>query len=147
MASEQARQAGARIRAAREAKGWSQSELARKMPGKTDGPSVSRWERGEVMPGPQNIDRLAAALDQDAGYFYVPEPTPGVPDLMAALRKDPTQLDRIESKLNEILVALKLREGDRPPGPPDELLRRPATPQPNPDTARRGGKRPAAGSQ
>jgi transcriptional regulator with XRE-family HTH domain len=46
---------GTRIRRAREAKGWSQQDLAGKMPKRPDGRgtgvrSVGRWERGETVP-------------------------------------------------------------------------------------------------
>jgi transcriptional regulator with XRE-family HTH domain len=41
---------GLRLAALRQAKGLSQRELALRLPGSTDGPQVSRWERGESLP-------------------------------------------------------------------------------------------------
>jgi transcriptional regulator with XRE-family HTH domain len=41
---------GLRLAALRAAAGLSQRELALQLPGSTDGPQVSRWERGESLP-------------------------------------------------------------------------------------------------
>jgi transcriptional regulator with XRE-family HTH domain len=115
MAAEYKARVAGRIREARERKGLSQSSLARLLPGKVDGPSISRWERAIVAPKPDTLEALATALDVDVSYFLVAEPEPGTPDLMAALGAagDATQLDRIEAaqatilgKLDEVLAAL-----------------------------------------
>ena len=52
----------ARIRALREAKGWSQAELARRL-GKRGGQGeISTWETGKVVPETANVERLAEAF-------------------------------------------------------------------------------------
>jgi DNA-binding XRE family transcriptional regulator len=43
-------QFGLRLAALRVEHGLSQRELALRLPGSTDGPQVSRWERGEAYP-------------------------------------------------------------------------------------------------
>jgi transcriptional regulator with XRE-family HTH domain len=54
---------GARIRALREMRGWSQTDLARQLPGSTDSGQVSRWERGLAFPNPISVDGLARAFE------------------------------------------------------------------------------------
>lgn len=54
---------GARIRSARTTRGISQSQLARQLPGATEGRDISRWERGANLPSWPNLHALAAALD------------------------------------------------------------------------------------
>jgi ribosome-binding protein aMBF1 (putative translation factor) len=61
---------GRRIRAARERAGLSQNELARLLPGAPAASQVSRWERGEAMPSPENLQALARALDVSIGSFF-----------------------------------------------------------------------------
>jgi len=60
---------GERIRQAREAKGLSQSGLARLLPGGAEGRDVSRWERGLNMPSWPNLQALAVALDVSIGWL------------------------------------------------------------------------------
>ena len=125
MAAQGAQRVGARIREARDAKGWTQVDLARAMPGnRLDGPSVSRWERGLVMPTPANIDALAEALDKDVSFFYVEdEPKPGTGDLLGTL----SRLDRIEAMLAELL-----RRVPAPERTPEQIAREAAADrQPN----------------
>jgi transcriptional regulator with XRE-family HTH domain len=111
MAAAHKKRVGDRIRQAREAKGWTQRELANELPGKVDGPGISRWERGGVMPQSDTLEAIAAALDVDVAYFHVEDPTPGTPDLMGALRNgdqpNESQLDRIETKLDILLELAK----------------------------------------
>jgi transcriptional regulator with XRE-family HTH domain len=52
------------IRAAREARGWDQAELARLID--VGQQTVSRWERGETAPGGERLSRLRAALGVDS---------------------------------------------------------------------------------
>lgn len=92
---------GERIREAGEGTGLTQAQLARMLPGSTEGSQVSRWERGEVQPQPDTLDALAAALDVDVSYFLAPAPESGTPDLMDSLN-EPTQLDRIELLLKQL---------------------------------------------
>lgn len=60
---------GENIRVARQAAGLSQAALGRALPQPTDGPSVSRWERGTVMPGMDNLVALATVLGTDVGWL------------------------------------------------------------------------------
>lgn len=108
MAAEYKSRVGNRIRAAREAKGWTQSRLARELPESIDGPSVSRWENAKVAPGPDYLEALAAALDVDLSYFLAPEPAEGAPDLLGALGTggEAQQLDRLEHALVDVRVLL-----------------------------------------
>lgn len=74
-----------------------QAALARLLPGSVDGPSISRWERGIVMPHTQTLELLAEALEVDVSYFLVPEPEAGTKDLMGAL--DPRGLTAGERQI------------------------------------------------
>jgi transcriptional regulator with XRE-family HTH domain len=60
---------GANIRAGRDALGLNQRQLAQALD--TDVMNVSRWERGKVMPGLENLQKLSGVLGQDLGWFYV----------------------------------------------------------------------------
>lgn len=74
---------GANIRAAREAKGLTQSELASRLPGKVESPGISRWERGLILPGLTYLVALAHVLDRSVDWFYVAEHSDD-PDPIAA---------------------------------------------------------------
>lgn len=107
MAAEHQARVGARIREARKAKDWTQAQLARAMPGSVESASVSRWERGQVMPRTDTLDAPAQALDVDAAYFLVAAPKNGTPPLMDALRRAQddqmaTRLDRIETMVRDL---------------------------------------------
>lgn len=57
-----------------------------------------RWEQGESMPYPRNLDAVASAFGISITDFFDPaEPV---------LDSDPAQLDRIEQKLDAILSRL-----------------------------------------
>lgn len=104
MAAEHRARVGERIEQAREAKGWTQRELADALPGKVDGPSVSRWERGKVYPE-QYLDHLARALDKDVSYFLAPEPDKNgtTPDPFEPKKTagNDERFDQIEASLRE----------------------------------------------
>ena len=59
---------GDKLKAARKAKGLTQKELAAKIHVKNT--SVSNWENGLNMPGPDSIQAVCWALDVDANYFF-----------------------------------------------------------------------------
>lgn len=124
MAARYKERVGERIKAAREAKHWSQGRLAREMPGTLDGASISRWETGRVEPRADNLQALADALEVDPSYFLVPEPEPGTGDLMGALSDgDQSQLDRIEAMLTELLGFARRTATDDLRTPPGALGR------------------------
>lgn len=58
---------GARIRAAREAKGWSQVDLAAHLGLTTT--TISRWERGSSTPQRRGLRALSRALDRAPDWF------------------------------------------------------------------------------
>lgn len=58
----------ANVRTARDAADLTQRELGQALD--VDPMYVSRWERGVVMPSPQNLVRLATALGRDLAWFY-----------------------------------------------------------------------------
>lgn len=119
MAAEYLKRMGERIAAAREAKGWSQTKLAREVeqlrrrdePGAAhiEASSISRYERGKVEPTAEMKDYLAEALGVTVAHFLAPAPDKSkTPEPFA--HGDGTgkleQLDRIESKLNAVLEFL-----------------------------------------
>lgn len=63
-----------RLRAAMDAKGWHQSELARQAGLARD--SISKYIRGEVLPTPESLTTLGTALGVDALELLPPQPVP-----------------------------------------------------------------------
>src|SRR6266508_2508846 len=74
---------GARIRALREARGLSQTELAKRMG--TSQPAIARLEAGRVTPGLDTLDRVADALNVELAVTFhdtparAQAPAPGDP--------------------------------------------------------------------
>lgn len=103
MAAEHASLIGARIREARIAAHFTQNELAEKIPGKSDGTQVSKWERGEHRISDDTLKHIARVLKHDVAWFHqsAPDKTQ-TPDIFAAVPQDATQLDRMEAKLNAL---------------------------------------------
>lgn len=62
------RRVGARIRRAREAKGWTQTQLAQTM-GVADA-QVSRWETGRYLPVVPTLEQLAEVLEVPTEAFF-----------------------------------------------------------------------------
>ena len=52
---------GARIRDSREAKGWTQRQLAHRID--VAEAQISRWENGRALPQPQSLEAVARALE------------------------------------------------------------------------------------
>jgi len=72
---------GSQIRAARTARGLSQSELARMLPPPIESRTVRGWEHGEVFPRPANIAALVDALDTTPqALFCEPDGLPAMSD-------------------------------------------------------------------
>lgn len=59
---------GAKIKAARNKKGWTQKQLAEKA--LCHAPDISVWETGDTMPGIITVIKLAGALGRPIAYFY-----------------------------------------------------------------------------
>lgn len=60
---------GGRIRAARRSADLTQHELAVEI-GTGDAMKVSRWERGENLPSPEALVKLARIFGVDPSWFY-----------------------------------------------------------------------------
>lgn len=96
--------------------------------------ALQRWESGESEPHKRNLRRLADAFGISVAEFF---------ELPVG---EPNQLDRIESKLDELLAVMDrpARLGSRLPA-----LRSKADDDAGPGAAssRRGGSRPQAGNR
>ena len=103
---------GARIKTERRRHGWSQNELASRIPGKTDGATVGRWERGKVFPRPNTLDAIAQALEVDPAVLLAEDrEDPGVTADRATTVTDTSNgltdhLGRLERKLDVIVEIL-----------------------------------------
>lgn len=94
---EHRKQAGQRLAQLRDAKGWSQEDLARKT--ELSVKTISRFENGRHDGRRDTVRRLVDALEIDEVDLIGPPPDPlGL--------NQPTQLDRIEAKLDELLARL-----------------------------------------
>lgn len=60
---------GDRLAVARQFKGWSKEELARRS--KITGAAIGQFERGEATPNSETLNRLASALDVPVRFFAV----------------------------------------------------------------------------
>lgn len=79
----------------RERHGLSQEDAAHKVGITTR--QWQRWETGESMPYPRNLDAVASRFGISVAEFFDPA---------EAVTADVAQLDRIEAKLDEILSRL-----------------------------------------
>lgn len=52
----------------RKEKGWTQAELSKKV--NFSDKAISRWEKGEVVPDIETLDKLAKIYDKDITYFF-----------------------------------------------------------------------------
>lgn len=59
---------GTNIKAAREARDMTQSDLGKEVG--TDSTSVSRWERGRVVPNFKTLTAIGVAVGHDLAWFY-----------------------------------------------------------------------------
>lgn len=116
MAAEYMKRMGERIAAAREAKGWSQGQLARAVEelrrqdnpdaANIDPSSISRYEKGKVEPNAKMKDYLAKALDQPVVYFMTPEPDKSTTPDLSLVKPDDDRLARIEERLDQLEIAV-----------------------------------------
>lgn len=99
---------GARISSARRALNITQSDLAKAVG--VGANQVSRWERGDAMPGPRYLGPLADALHMDREELFVLAIEAGAEDA-TALRKEN---DRIIEVVKELIPQLReLLQRDR----------------------------------
>lgn len=108
MAKEMAVRIGLRIAQARDEADFTQAELAAKIPGKTTGDQLSKWERGIHRPGDDTLEHIARIVKKDIGWFFMPEPDKTeTPDLVTALNgESDTQLDRIEKAIEKLTAEI-----------------------------------------
>ena len=98
------------IRSARQARGWSQNDLASQL-GRTQ-TAISYWESGKRTPGLDDLLDLATTLQRDVSYFL-----PGSQErqpIRAILRATADQLDLLELD-NELQGFLDRVESATPP--------------------------------
>lgn len=122
--AEEAQLIGGRIRERREELGLKQRELAERLPGKTEGKDVSRWENGRHRPSPNTLAEIAKVLETTVGDLHAgpvkSREAPKDRDLLGAFNgTDPLteireQLARIEDVVSETrrLVRDRLAEMD-----------------------------------
>lgn len=139
MANELAISLGRRIKARREELKMSQGQLAAKVgTDAVNNQRVSDWERGVHKPNDRHMADIAGALEKPVSWFYGEGDEEPAPDLLAALGNgaENTQLDRIERKLDQLI--LRLEAGDYP-DPPADLVSTPPGPKPNPKSGQQPG--------
>ena len=68
-----------------------------------------RWEKGETVPHPQNLQQLADALSIPIEEFFDVEPVAkdDTPDLLGAVSRGGQQLDRIEASQQQLATMLE----------------------------------------
>ncbi|WP_369726353.1 helix-turn-helix domain-containing protein [Bradyrhizobium sp. LLZ17] len=95
-----------RLKAARELRGLSQSQLA----AKADLPpsSVSHFESGARKPSFENLKRLSAALDVTTDYLLGRADTPEASGTVGRLHRDIHNLSHDDMKLAEDFVGMLL---------------------------------------
>ena len=92
----------ARLLQLRERQGLSQEDAARKVGITTR--QWQRWETGESMPYPRNLDMVASRFGISISEFF-DEETPAT--------LEPDQLDRLEAKLDALLSHLQIELDDQ----------------------------------
>lgn len=103
---------GQRIAQLRKRKHLTQQAMAEKL--KCGYRTYQTWEAG-TMPEWPNLLKLAELLGVEPEHIIGEETAP----------PDPSQLDRIEASLAELLAAVRRLEGGEYPDPPDELVNSP----------------------
>ncbi|MCM2389715.1 helix-turn-helix domain-containing protein [Streptomyces albipurpureus] len=100
--------AAAEIRAVREALGWDQAELARRVGVRHQ--TISRWERGDTSPKGKRLDRVRAALGLDGA---APPPRRPLLDELPFNRLNDEQFEAFSEALASLLYpdAVVLRYG------------------------------------
>jgi transcriptional regulator with XRE-family HTH domain len=106
---------GARIRAARAAKGWKQKHLAAEV--NVEPITVSRWERGATTPDLEVLNRLARATGRPVTYFVgggeedAGGPAGSLDDAAARIETAAlqlaTEIDRLTATVEELRAELR----------------------------------------
>jgi Zn-dependent peptidase ImmA (M78 family)/DNA-binding XRE family transcriptional regulator len=109
------RSLGLRVKKAREAKGWTQEQLAEAL-GLNDRQTISDIENGKRAAKPDELVRLTDVLDRDLEYFLDPFAVAGEAQFSwrAAPEVPQESLDRFESRAGRWIGLLRwLREAER----------------------------------
>lgn len=113
--AEEAELFGKRLQLRRKELRLSQRELAERLPGKTEGKDISRYENGHHVPGPDTRAALAAALEMPLSQFYEPiedverKPTPDpfaaspISELSAAVSELAQRVEQLLAGQTELL--------------------------------------------
>lgn len=110
--SENKERLGARIRAARTAKGWKQKHLAAQV--EVEPITVSRWERGATSPDLEVISQVAEVTGKPLSYFI------GDENEQAATSGSPAALDDAAKRIEAAALQIA-NEADRIAGLLEEL--------------------------
>lgn len=108
MAGENAAQIGARIREAREAKGWTRRQLAREMDGVASDNDLYRWETGRHRPHDETLATIAKALHLPLSYFLDFEHKDETPDVLGALNGDTPAVEQLVAAVSALDERLRL---------------------------------------
>jgi transcriptional regulator with XRE-family HTH domain len=119
--AEQEERVAARLRQLREEYGDGRKPMSQEDAAHKAGVKARQWQRWEAakhMPRRSNLEQVAEAFGIAPTAFYAMDDRP-------AERRSTTQLDRIETKLDQLLQQLGLRRdlADEPPADPDSALR------------------------
>jgi transcriptional regulator with XRE-family HTH domain len=109
--ADMSRKVGARIRELREERRvkdprWTQDYLARQVEEHMSGTQMSRYERGENMPGEKRLARIAEILETDVADLYagpMDEREENTADLSESLSEAEPGSSKIEEMLQEVL--------------------------------------------
>ena len=119
--AEEAEKFGARMRERRMELHLTQREVADRVEGKTEGKDISRYERGEHLPGPDTRTAVARALETDVADLYAgplaerkrgptPDPFATEPaeeaDLAAQVRRTYSEIAELRGELSAVRTAL-----------------------------------------
>jgi transcriptional regulator with XRE-family HTH domain len=100
-----------RLKAARELRGLSQSQLATNA--ELPPSSVSHFEAGARKPSFENLKRLAGALDVTTDYLLGRADTPNADGTVGRLHRDIHNLSHDDMKLAEDFVGMLLKRANK----------------------------------
>lgn len=94
---------GRKIRRIRQELGMSQAAFATAVLGYAQGQShVSRWERGDILPSPENLERIAELAGRDVTTFQLPGATPTLNPDFSSFGLDFAGYDRLKARAREM---------------------------------------------
>ena len=108
--AKEAENIGGRIKELREGQNMTQRELADKLPGKTEGKDISRWENGKHRPSPDTLSAIADALGTTVADLHAgpegerPEKGPTPDPFSRGAAEESDVVARMELQLRELLA-------------------------------------------